>query len=96
MGEDFWSSCFKESDEATGLRLKYNYDQQRYGIWDSVAEDWHTEGLHCGTCFDVRHNCKWVPVRIEWGTTQCGPDWYLVGMPYPCYGSGLDFLMVQP
>lgn len=32
-------------------------------------------GLHCGECFDVKVNGKWVPTRIE-----MGEDWFLVGV----------------
>ncbi len=31
--------------------------------------------LHCGECFDVKVNRKWIPTRIE-----MGEDWFLVGV----------------
>ena len=32
--------------------------------------------LHCGCCFEILFNGKWVPVRIEHGSG----DWFIVGL----------------
>lgn len=57
------------------LKLRYNAEQDRFGVWDCEAGDWYIEGLHCGMCFDALRDGVWVPVRIEYGE-----DWYLVGL----------------
>lgn len=41
----------------------------RFGLNDYFG------GLHCGTCFDVMVNGRWIPTRIE-----KGKDWLLVGI----------------
>lgn len=70
-----------------GLELRYNYEQDRVGVWDSRAGDWYIEGLHCGMCFDLQVSGSWLPVRIEYGA-----DWYLVGFEGPdFYGQPVRF-----
>lgn len=56
--------------------LRYNFGQNRYGIWETDANDWYIEGLHCGMCFDVLRGKTWTPTRIE-----MSDDWYLVDAP---------------
>ena len=34
-------------------------------------------GLHCGECFEVMIDDKWIPVRIEMSLDD---EWYLVGV----------------
>ena len=59
------------------LKLRYNGEQDRMGVWDCKAGDWYIDGLHCGMCFEAQHAGAWVPVRIEYGED----GWYLVGLP---------------
>lgn len=73
------------------MYLRYNYDNDRYGVWDNG--DWYIDGLHCGTCFHVLHRGEWVPVRIEYGMQEWGEDWYLVGLPRDTELRGLEVRM---
>lgn len=54
--------------------MKYNYDADRWGIFDSDRWEWITDGLHCGECFTILTRGAKVDVRIEFSD-----DWYLVG-----------------
>lgn len=64
--------------------LWYDKESGRYDIRFGVKE--YYGGLHCGECFDVKVEEKWIPVRIE-----MAEDWYLVGFP----NVKLDGLIVQ-
>jgi len=55
--------------------LRYNFEENRYGIWDGREDGWYISGLHCGMCFSVWLDGRWVPTRIELAT-----DWFLVGL----------------
>ena len=64
--------------------LWYDKESGRYDIRFGLEE--YYGGLHCGECFDVKVEGKWLPVRIE-----MDEDWYLVGLP----NVKLDGLIVQ-
>ena len=64
--------------------LWYDKESGRYDIRFGLEE--YYGGLHCGECFDVKVEGKWIPVRIE-----MEEDWYLVGLP----NVKLDGLIVQ-
>lgn len=64
--------------------LWYDKESGRYDIRFGLEE--YYGGLHCGECFDVKVEGKWIPVRIE-----MNEDWYLVGLP----NVKLDGLIVQ-
>ena len=64
--------------------LWYDKESGRYDIRFWLEE--YYGGLHCGECFDVKVEGKWIPVRIE-----MDEDWYLVGLP----NVKLDGLIVQ-
>ncbi len=64
--------------------LWYDKESGRYDIRFGLEE--YYGGLHCGECFDVKVEGKWIPVRIE-----MDEDWYLVGLP----NVKLDGLIVQ-
>lgn len=64
--------------------LWYDKESGRYDIRFRLEE--YYGGLHCGECFDVKVEGKWIPVRIE-----MDEDWYLVGLP----NVKLDGLIVQ-
>ena len=64
--------------------LWYDKERGRYDIRFGLEE--YYGGLHCGECFDVKVEGKWIPVRIE-----MDEDWYLVGLP----NVKLDGLIVQ-
>ena len=64
--------------------LWYDMESGRYDIRFGLEE--YYGGLHCGECFDVKVEGKWIPVRIE-----MDEDWYLVGLP----NVKLDGLIVQ-
>lgn len=49
------------------LKLYFNEREGRVGIWDTEAQDWRVEGLHCGECLEVRRGDTWVQTRIEMG-----------------------------
>ncbi len=53
--------------------LIMNLENQRMDIRYPSGEVYG--GLHCGECFDVNINGKWIPTRIE-----MGDEWYLVGI----------------
>lgn len=53
--------------------LVYDELAGRYDIRFGI-EDYYG-GLHCGECFEVLVNRKWIPTRIE-----MAQDWYLVGI----------------
>lgn len=57
--------------------MGYDYDQKRYAIVNKSGNIYH---FHCGDCFDVEIDNKWVPTRIEYGKMSWGWDWYLVGV----------------
>jgi len=65
--------------------LRYNYEEDRVGVWDGNVDDWYISGLHCGMCFWVRHG-SWEPVRIEYGRD----GWYLVGLSKDVDFRGLE------
>ena len=46
--------------------------------YDRMTERFCINGgeLHCGDCFDVLLDGRWVPARLE-----KNKDWYLVGVP---------------
>ncbi len=67
--------------------LRYNYDENRYGIMDS-SDEWYISGLHCGMCFEVLYNGHWVPTRIE-----MAEDWFLMGLPVDMEMRGLPVRM---
>lgn len=54
--------------------LGYNYDNDRYGILNKM-DLWEDDGLHCGECFEVFIDSKWVSDRIE---MKFDKTWYLV------------------
>ena len=54
--------------------LYYDKSSGRYDIRFDVES--YYGGLHCGDCFDVEVDGRWIPVRIE-----MDDDWYLVGVP---------------
>ena len=64
--------------------LWYDKESGRYDIRFGLEE--YYGGLHCGECYDVKVEGKWIPVRIE-----MDEDWYLVGLP----NVKLDGLIVQ-
>lgn len=64
--------------------LWYDKESGRYDIRFGLEE--YYGGLHCGECFDVKVEGKWISVRIE-----MDEDWYLVGLP----NVKLDGLIVQ-
>lgn len=64
--------------------LCYDRESGRYDIY--MGKGSYYGGLHCGDCFDVEVDGRWVPVRIE-----MEDDWYLVGVP----AIRLDGLPVQ-
>ena len=33
--------------------LKFNEENNRYGLWDYEKEYWIDNGFHCGECLDV-------------------------------------------
>lgn len=43
--------------------LWYDKESGRYDIRFGLEE--YYGGLHCGECFDVKVEGKWIPVRIE-------------------------------
>lgn len=53
--------------------LLYDSSIERFTIRFDLTN--YYGGLHCGECFDVCINRKWIPTRIEFGD-----DWYLVGI----------------
>lgn len=53
--------------------LLYDSSIERFTIRFDLTN--YSGGLHCGECFDVWINRKWIPTRIEFGD-----DWYLVGI----------------
>ena len=54
--------------------LCYDRESGRYDIF--LGNGRYYGGLHCGDCFDVEVDGRWIPVRIE-----MDDDWYLVGVP---------------
>lgn len=54
-------------------RLGYNSDNDRYGILS--MDLWEDDGLHCGECFEVLVDGKWIEDRIEMNRNG---EWYLV------------------
>ena len=44
-------------------RLKYNYDNGRYGL--IVSGDWEKQGFHCGDTMEVLIDGDWIKTRIE-------------------------------
>lgn len=64
--------------------LFYNPESGRYDIRFGLES--YYGGLHCGECFDVKVQDRWVPVRIE-----MDEEWYLVGLP----NIRLDGLLVR-
>lgn len=58
-------------------RLKYNYDNGRYGL--IVSGDWEKQGFHCGDTMEVLIDGDWIKTRIEMNFNQ---KWYLVGTPF--------------
>ena len=54
--------------------LCYDRESGRYDIF--LGNGGYYGGLHCGDCFDVEVDGRWIPVRIE-----MDDDWYLVGVP---------------
>ena len=64
--------------------LWYDKESGRYDIRFGLEE--YYGGLHCGECFDVKVEGKWIPVRIE-----MDEDWYREGLP----NVKLDGLIVQ-
>ncbi len=67
------------------MHLAYNYEQNRYGVWDKKAYDWYVEGLHCGMGLDVVYQGQIVHTRIE-----MDEDWYLVGLPHDTELRGME------
>ena len=61
-------------------RLGYNSENGRYGLL--VADLWEHEGFHCGECFEVMVDGKWVDTRMEKIWSEKGGEWYLVGTSY--------------
>lgn len=61
-------------NKKTGI-LGYNNDEKRVGILNSM-DLWENTGLHCGECFEVLINNKWVSDRIEYRSIN--KEWYLV------------------
>ncbi len=55
--------------------LGYNSENKRYGML--VRDLWEIDGFHCGDCFEVYLEGKWIPTRIEY--TNQFDMWYLVG-----------------
>lgn len=64
--------------------LFYDPESGRYDIRFGLES--YYGGLHCGECFDVKVQDRWVPVRIE-----MDEEWYLVGLP----NIRLDGLLVR-
>ncbi len=61
-------------------RLGYNSENDRYGLL--VSDLWENPGFHCGECFEVMVDGKWIPTRIEKTWDEHGGEWYLVDTPY--------------
>lgn len=61
-------------------RLGYNSSNDRYGLL--VSDIWENTGFHCGECFEVMVDGKWVETRIEKSWSEGGGEWYLVDTPY--------------
>ena len=69
--------------------LNYNMEQNRYGIIDS-ADLWAYDGLHCGTCFEIKlpNTDEWIQTRIEYSdwdkenrVAAACHGWYLIDLP---------------
>lgn len=69
-------------------RLGYNSENDRYGILS--MDLWEDDGLHCGECFEVLIDDKWVEDRIEMNRNG---EWYLVYSKLR--GSDLECLPVR-
>lgn len=55
------------------------YDSANKGFDIRFGLEEYYGRLHCGECFEVWAEGKWIPVRIELNY----PDkWYLVGLPH--------------
>lgn len=54
--------------------LFYDRESGRYDIRFGIES--YYGGLHCGECFDVKIEDRWVQVRIE-----IEEEWYLIGLP---------------
>lgn len=68
----FWRKC--DMNERQEGNLFYDRESGRYDIRFGMES--YYGGLHCGECFDVKVEDRWVPVRIE-----IEEDWYLIGLP---------------
>lgn len=58
-------------------KLHYNYENDRFGIWDDISGEWENCGLHCGEYLQVKVDDLWQETRIEYGDCK---GWYLVGV----------------
>ena len=55
----------------------FNKETQRYDICFGVGD--YYGGLHCGDCFEIFFDGKWVKTRLEMNVMN--NEWYLVGIP---------------
>lgn len=79
-------------------KLRYNADLDRFGIWDTAAEKWIDDGLHCGEMLTVRligdDQIVSGHMELRRDPSGIGSEWYLCGTGY-C-GSELGRLEVLP
>ena len=59
--------------------LKFNEENNRYGLWDYDHEYWIDNGFHCGECLDVFVSGRWIHSRMEMGMQS---QYYLVGTKF--------------
>ena len=59
--------------------LKFNEENNRYGLWDYEKECWIDNGFHCGECLDVFVNGQWIHSRMEMGMQS---QYYLVNTKF--------------
>lgn len=59
--------------------LKFNEENNRYGLWDYEKEYWIDNGFHCGECLDVFVNGQWIHSRMEMGMQS---QYYLVNTKF--------------
>lgn len=58
-------------------KFMFNKETQRYDICFGTGD--YYGGLHCGDCFEIFLDGKWVKTRLEMNVMN--NEWYLVGIP---------------
>ena len=68
--------------------LKYNIQNDRYGLWISDMNKWENNGFQCGECLQVNINNNWLDtsMEIEWSDGES--IWYLTDTGI--YGNKLE------